>query len=123
MSMDQLLALLTLAGSISAIIFAAIMAKRVLGFSEGTEKMKKIAESIRKGANAYLKKQYSIVTVFFGGMFILLCIMAFGFKLLTPYVPFAFITGGFFSGLSGFIGMKIATAIDWIHTRIITGFA
>ena len=112
MSMDQLLALLTLAGSISAIIFAAIMAKRVLGFSEGTEKMKKIAESIRKGANAYLKKQYSIVTVFFGGMFILLCIMAFGFKLLTPYVPFAFITGGFFSGLSGFIGMKIATAAN-----------
>ena len=109
---DKLLALLTFIGSVSAIIFAAIMAKRVLGFSEGNEKMIKIAQSIRKGANAYLRKQYSIVAVFFVGMFILLCVMSFGFKLLTPYVPFAFITGGFFSGLSGFIGMKIATAAN-----------
>ena len=107
--MDKYLALLTLAGSICALVFAFLMARRVLKFSEGTEKMKKIADSIRQGANAYLKKQYSIVTVFFVAMFAILCVMAFGFKLLTPYVPFAFITGGFFSGLSGFIGMKIAT--------------
>jgi K(+)-stimulated pyrophosphate-energized sodium pump len=107
--MDKYLALLTLVGSICALIFAFCMARKVLKFSEGTEKMKKIAQSIRQGANAYLKKQYSIVAIFFAAMFVILCVMSFGFKLLTPYVPFAFITGGFFSGLSGFIGMKIAT--------------
>ena len=64
--------------------------------------------SIRKGANAYLKRQYSIVSVFFAFMFVLLCVMA-AFGFLTWFVPFAFVTGGFFSGLSGFIGMKIAT--------------
>ena len=70
--------------------------------------MQKIAKSIRAGANAYLKRQYSVVAIFFGGMFVLLCVMA-ACKLLTWFVPFAFVTGGFFSGLSGFIGMKIAT--------------
>ncbi|MBO5725936.1 MAG: sodium-translocating pyrophosphatase, partial [Clostridia bacterium] len=84
-------------------------AKKVLKFSEGTDKMKKISESIRKGANAFLKRQYKIVLIFFGVLFVVLSVMAF-FGLLTPYVPFAFITGGFFSALSGFIGMKIATA-------------
>ena len=71
--------------------------------------MKKISLSIRQGANAFLKRQYAVVGVFFAFMFIVLCVMA-AFKLLTPFVPFAFITGGFFSALSGFIGMKIATA-------------
>ena len=99
----------TIVGSVIALAFAFIMAKRVMKFSEGTDKMKKIAESIRKGANAYLKRQYTIVAVFFGGMFLILGVMALC-ELLTPYVPFAFLTGGFFSGLSGFIGMKIATA-------------
>ncbi|MBP3330848.1 MAG: sodium-translocating pyrophosphatase [Clostridia bacterium] len=102
-------ALLTLLGSVIAILFAFIMAKKVMKFSEGTEKMKKIAESVRKGANAYLKRQYTIVSIFFGGMFLILGVMAL-LDFLTPYVPFAFLTGGFFSGLSGFIGMKIATA-------------
>ncbi len=102
-------AFLTLAGAVIAILFAFIMAKRVMKFSEGTEKMKKIAESIRKGANAYLRRQYTIVSVFFGGMFLILGVMSL-FDLLTPFVPFAFLTGGFFSGLSGFVGMKIATA-------------
>ncbi len=102
-------AIFTLLGSVIAIVFAFLMAKKVMKFSEGTDKMKKIAESIRKGANAYLKRQYTIVSVFFGGMFLILGVMAlFGF--LTPYVPFAFLTGGFFSGLSGFVGMKIATS-------------
>ena len=73
--------------------------------------MQKISSSIRKGANAYLKRQYRIVLIFFGIMFVLLGIMA-AVKLLTPYVPFAFVTGGFFSALSGFIGMKIATAAN-----------
>ncbi len=98
-------------GAILAIVFAAIMAKRVLSFDEGTEKMKKISASIRAGANAYLKRQYTIVSIFFAVMFVVLGAMAIA-GLLTPYVPFAFITGGFFSGLSGFVGMKIATAAN-----------
>ncbi len=106
--MEKLLILLTFLGSVIALVFAALTAKKVLKFSEGTEKMQKISQSIRKGANAYLKRQYSVVLVFFGGMFVVLCIMA-ALGFLTWFVPFAFITGGFFSALSGFVGMKIAT--------------
>ena len=106
--MDKLLVILTFAGSIFALIFAIWTACRVVRFSEGTDVMKKISSSIRKGANAYLKRQYKIVIIFFAVMFLILSIMA-AFGMLTVYVPFAFITGGFFSALSGFIGMKIAT--------------
>ena len=106
--MEKLLILLTFLGSVIALVFAALTAKKVLKFSEGTEKMQKISQSIRKGANAYLKRQYSVVLVFFGGMFVVLCVMA-ALGFLTWFVPFAFITGGFFSALSGFVGMKIAT--------------
>lgn len=95
-------------GAISALLFAGYLAKGVLKQDQGTEQMQKIAAAIRQGADAYLKRQYTGVAMFFGVMFILLGIMSFaGF--LTPFVPFAFVTGGFFSGLSGFIGMKIAT--------------
>ncbi len=107
--MAKYLAIFTFVGAALALIFAVLTAKKVLKFSEGTEKMKKISESIRKGANAYLKRQYAVVLVFFGIMFLVLGGMAIA-GLLTPYVPFAFITGGFFSALSGFVGMKIATA-------------
>ncbi|OGO81704.1 MAG: sodium-translocating pyrophosphatase, partial [Clostridiales bacterium GWC2_40_7] len=79
--------------------------------SEGTDKMKSIALAIRKGANAYLKRQYTGVALFFAAMFVILFVLAF-LDYLTFFVPFAFITGGFFSGLSGFIGMKIATAAN-----------
>ncbi len=106
--MEKYLVLLTFVGSVLALLFALFTAKKVLKFSEGTEKMQKISQSIRKGANAYLKRQYTVVSIFFGGMFVILCGMALA-GLLTWYVPFAFITGGFFSGLSGFVGMKIAT--------------
>ncbi len=106
--MDKTLAILTFIGSLLALLFAGFTAKKVLRYSEGNERMQTIAGYIRKGAAAYLKRQYTVVSVFFAGMFVILCIMAF-FKLLTPFVPFAFVTGGFFSGLSGFIGMKIAT--------------
>ena len=100
---------LTAAASVLALLFAVFTAKKVLKFDEGTDLMKKISQSVRKGANAYLSRQYRIVIVFFGVLFAVLGVMAF-MGLLTPYVPFAFLTGGFFSGLSGFIGMKIATA-------------
>ena len=106
--MEKLLVILTFVGALLALLFAAFTARKVMGFSEGNDKMKKISASIRQGANAYLKRQYMVVLVFFGVMFVILSVMAV-FKLLTPFVPFAFITGGFFSALSGFIGMKIAT--------------
>ena len=105
------LTLLAPIGSIIALLFAFYLAKKVLKESEGTDLMKKISLSVRKGANAYLKRQYTGVAIFFAIMFIILLVLAIsGF--LTMFVPFAFLTGGFFSGLSGFIGMKIATAAN-----------
>ena len=107
--MEKYLVLATFVGSIIALLFVVITAKRVLKFSEGNPLMQKISQSIRQGANAYLKRQYTVVGVFFACMIVVLCIMA-ACHLLTWFVPFAFLTGGFFSGLSGFVGMKIATA-------------
>lgn len=98
-------------GSVVALLFALYLARKVLKTSEGTDLMASISAKIRHGANAYLKRQYTGVAMFFAGMFIILMALALnGF--LTIFVPFAFITGGFFSGLSGFIGMKIATAAN-----------
>ena len=107
--MEKLLVGLTFAGALLALVFALFTALKVMRYSEGNDLMKKISSSIRKGANAYLKRQYKIVIIFFAIMFLILGVMAY-FGFLTPYVPFAFVTGGFFSALSGFIGMKIATA-------------
>ena len=106
--MEKYLSVFAFLGAVIALAFALLTAKKVLGFSEGTDKMQKISRSIRSGANAYLKRQYSVVSIFFIGMFVILCAMA-AFKLLTWFVPFAFVTGGVFSALSGFVGMKIAT--------------
>ncbi len=107
--MDKISATLTFICAVIALLFSVYCAKRVKKFPEGTDLMKKISASIRKGANAYLKRQYKIVIIFFAVMFCVLGIMAIA-GLLTPFVPFAFLTGGFFSALSGFVGMKIATA-------------
>ena len=106
--LENYLILFTFIGSVIALLFAFFTARKVLKFDEGTDTMKKISGNIRKGANAYLKRQYVIVGCFFAVMFVVLCVMAL-FGMLTWFVPFAFVTGGFFSGLSGFIGMKIAT--------------
>lgn len=106
--MDNMLALLTLCGSVIALLFAFTRAKKVLKFSQGTDQMKKISLSIHQGAMAYLRRQYRILIIFFAGMFLILLIMA-ALGFLTWFVPFAFVTGGFFSGLSGFVGMQIAT--------------
>lgn len=94
-----------------AAIFALIQAKKVLGYSEGTEKMQKIAASIREGADAYLKQQYKTVAMVFAIVFVILLVMAFSTngEMLSKYTPFAFLTGGIWSMLAGFIGMKIAT--------------
>ena len=98
-------------GAVLALLFAAIQRKKVMSYSEGNATMQKIAQSIREGANAYLKHQYSTVAKVFAVVFVVLVIIAFasGGEMLSKFTPFAFLTGGFFSGLSGFIGMKIAT--------------
>ena len=106
--MEKYLVLATFVGSIIALLFAYATGKRVLSFDEGTPLMSKISRSIREGANAYLKRQYTVVGIFFACMIVVLCVMA-ACGLLTWFVPFAFLTGGFFSGLSGFVGMRIAT--------------
>ncbi|MDR2647300.1 MAG: sodium-translocating pyrophosphatase [Oscillospiraceae bacterium] len=111
--MEKLIAL-TPIGAVLAIAFAVFMAMRVLKAEEGNSKMIAISKKIRQGANAYLRRQYTIVFVFFALMFVVLCALAFGSggKIITYFVPFAFVTGGFFSGSSGFVGMKIATAAN-----------
>ncbi len=98
-------------GSTLALVFAGYLAWFVMKNSEGTPAMAEIAASIRKGANAYLKRQYIGVGLFFVVMAAFLTALAAG-GFLTFFVPFAFLTGGFFSGLSGFLGMKIATAAN-----------
>lgn len=94
--------------SIIALGFAYFFFKQMMKESEGTDTMKKIALHVRKGAMAYLKQQYKIVTIVFVVLALLFTVMAF-FDLQNGWVPFAFLTGGFFSGLAGFFGMKTAT--------------
>ncbi|MFA5260251.1 MAG: sodium-translocating pyrophosphatase [Candidatus Omnitrophota bacterium] len=94
--------------SIAALVFALYLALSIMREDEGNDKMKEIALAVRLGARAYLKRQYLGVSLFFLVMFIILLWMAFK-NYVVIFVPFAFLTGGFFSGLSGFIGMSVAT--------------
>ena len=110
-NLELVLTIAIFSSAVLALLYAIFTAKKVLSYSEGNDRMKKIATSIRQGANAFLKRQYTIVSIFFAIMFVILLVMA-AFNLLTWYVPFAFVTGGFFSALSGFVGMKIATAAN-----------
>jgi len=95
-------------GSTIALLFAAYLVFTILKYDEGTKDMVKIASAIRQGAQAYLKRQYTGVAVFFGVMFVVLLVLAW-LGYLTIFTPFAFLTGGFFSGFAGFIGMTVAT--------------
>ena len=99
-------------GAVVAGLFAVLQAKKVIGYSEGTEKMQKLAASIREGANAYLKRQYTTVLKVFAIVFVVLLVIAFasGGKMLSKFTPFAFVTGGIWSMLAGLVGMKIATS-------------
>lgn len=95
--------------SVVALIFAGLFYRQMMRESEGPPEMQKIAAHVRRGAMSYLKQQYKIVTLVFIGLVILFAIMAYGFNLQNHWVPVAFLTGGFFSGLSGYLGMKTAT--------------
>ena len=97
------------AGALLALFYARKFFSWVIAQDEGDEKMVKIAQYVRDGANAYLMQQYRVVTIFFIAMFIVLMVIAFGFNAQSGWVPFAFVTGGFFSGLAGWFGMKTAT--------------
>ncbi|MBM4399113.1 MAG: sodium-translocating pyrophosphatase [Candidatus Cloacimonetes bacterium] len=96
-------------GSISALLFAAIFFYQVKKQDPGNERMQEIALHVREGAFAYLKQQYKGVGIFFLLAFVVFQIMAWGLKVLHPLIPFAFLTGGIFSGLAGYIGMNMAT--------------
>ena len=95
--------------AIIALLFARIFFKGMMKESEGTDTMKRIAGHVRKGAMAYLRQQYRVVALVFLVLCALFAWMAYGPRLQNPWVWFAFLTGGFFSGLAGFIGMKTAT--------------
>lgn len=103
--------------SVIALIYSAVQYSMVKSKNEGTDKMIAIGNKIRSGAMAYLKRQYKSVGIFFAVLFVILLICSMS-GYLSIFVPFAFITGGFFSGLSGFVGMKIAT---YANTRTANG--
>ena len=101
-----------IAGAIAALCFAWLQRKKVMSFSEGNDTMKKIASAIRQGANAYLRHQYvTVAKVFFVVFLILLALAGLNF-LDNWFIPFAFLTGGIYSALAGFVGMKIATSAN-----------
>jgi K(+)-stimulated pyrophosphate-energized sodium pump len=95
--------------SLLALFFAWYFFRTMMKESEGTDTMKKIASHVRKGAMAYIRQQYKVVGIFFLVLTIVFSILAYGLNLQNEWVPFAFLTGGFFSGLAGFLGMKTAT--------------
>jgi len=109
--------LLALIGSITALVQAWMFFKTMMQADEGNDRMKEIAGFVRQGANAYLRQQYSVVAGFFVVIVILLAIAAY-FEVQSMFVPFAFLTGGFFSGLAGWFGMKTAT---WASSRTSAG--
>ncbi len=106
--MERIIPIAVLICAIVALVVAAINFYGVKKKPEGTDQMAAISAKIRKGAMAYLKRQYKTVGIFFAIMFVVLIVLS-QLTELTVFVPFAFLTGGIFSGLSGFVGMKIAT--------------
>ena len=104
------------AAAILALLFALYKAICVLREDEGSKQMKSLSHAISKGAKAYLSRQYKTVGIFFSVVFVILLILSFvkinGVYMINRFTPFAFVSGGFFSALSGFIGMKIATSAN-----------
>ena len=107
--MEHLLFWMIPVSSLLALLLAWYFYRQMMRESEGTPAMQKIAPHVRQGAMSYLKQQYKIVGLVFLALVVLFSVMAYGFNLQNSWVPIAFLTGGFFSGLSGFLGMKTAT--------------
>jgi K(+)-stimulated pyrophosphate-energized sodium pump len=110
--------LIAVAGSLSALACAWMFYKKMMAADAGNPRMVEIAGFVREGANAYLRQQYKVVAYFFVAIVILLAIAAYGLGVQSGWVPFAFLTGGFFSGLAGWFGMKTAT---WASSRTTAG--
>jgi len=104
----QLLFVFAPLGSLLSLIFASYLSRSTKKFDEGTDIMRQIAQAVREGARAYLRRQYRVVIAIFGIVFLILLVLSL-YKMLPTFVPFMFLTGGFYSALSGFIGMTQAT--------------
>ena len=118
LSKDKLYWGICLAASLAALAQAWVFFRWMMARDEGNETMIELAGHVRDGASAYLAQQYKVVVVFFGIIFAFLCLAAFALKVQSEFVPFAFVTGGMFSGLAGFFGMKTAT---WASSRTAAG--
>jgi len=110
--------LIAFAGAVAALVFAFRFYRAMMAADEGNAEMIEIAAAVRQGASAYIWQQYKVVAMFFAVICALLAVAAFYWKVQSTWVPFAFLTGGFFSGLSGYIGMKTAT---WASSRTAAG--
>ena len=110
--------LIAFVGSLAALFFAYRFFQMMIASDDGTPRMVEIAGYVREGANAYLRQQYKVVAIFFVVIVIMLSIFAFVLDVQSHWVPFAFLTGGFFSGLAGWFGMKTAT---WASNRTAAG--
>ena len=115
---DKLYWGICLAASLAALVQAWVFFRWMMGRDEGNETMVELAGHVRDGASAYLTQQYKVVIVFFAVIFAFLCLAAFALRVQSEFVPFAFVTGGMFSGLAGFFGMKTAT---WASSRTAAG--
>ena len=119
------------AAAVLALLFAWIFFRQMMRESEGTVTMKEIAQYVREGAMAYLKQQYKVVVIVFIVLAALFAVLAYGFGVQNPWVPFAFLTGGFFSGLAGFVflmhkpagnaSVALRSEMDAIASSIIGG--
>lgn len=107
--MEHLLFWLIPCSSVLALGLAWYFYRQMMHEDEGSDQMRAIALHVRQGAMSYLKQQYKVVTLVFVGLALVFSVMAYGFGLQNQWVPVAFLTGGFFSGLSGYLGMKTAT--------------
>ena len=110
--------IVALACAVTSLVFAVRFFKSMMKADEGNAEMIKIAAAVRKGANAYLKQQYKVVAIFFAVIWVFLMWLAWGVGVQNKIVPWAFLTGGFFSGLAGWFGMKTAT---WASSRTAAG--
>ena len=107
--MDTLLFWLIPAAAVAALAFAWYFHRSMKRMPEGTDRMRHIAAAVRSGAMSYLRQQYKVVGIVFLCLVVLFAVMAFGFNVQNHWVPVAFLTGGFFSGLAGYLGMRTAT--------------